>query len=94
MPRAARISIAAHNRLERDRGMQIFSRDLNTSWQHGAIENANGILRRDPIGQTGLADYGEQEVQDLGWATNITPRKRQGDRSPAQKFIHPIRYCD
>ena len=44
MPRAARISIAAHNRLERDRGMQIFSRHLDTSWQHGAIENANGIL--------------------------------------------------
>ena len=101
LPRIARRSItcdngsefAAHKNLERDLGMPSFFCDPHSPWQRGSIENANGILRRDLPRKTDLADYSEQDIQDIVWANNNTPRKRLGYLTPAEAFLHQLACC-
>jgi IS30 family transposase len=101
LPEVARRSItfdngsefAEHDKLERELGLQTFFCDPHAPWQRGSIENANGILRRDLPRKTDFADYSEQDIQDLVWANNTTPRKRLGYRTPAEAFLHQLRCC-
>lgn len=101
LPVAARRSItcdngsefAEHKKLERDLGIPTFFCDPHSPWQRGSIENANGLLRRDLPRKTELADYTEQDIQDIVWANNATPRKRLGYLTPADAFLHQLRCC-
>ena len=101
LPVAARRSItcdngsefAEHKKLERDLGIPTFFCDPHSPWQRGSIENANGILRRDLPRKTDLTDYSEQDIQDIVWANNTTPRKRLGYLTPAEAFLHQLRCC-
>ena len=58
-----------------------------------SLENVNGILRRDLPRKTELADDTEQDIQDIVWANNTTPRKRLGFLTPAEAFLHQLRCC-
>ena len=86
LPKPARRSItfdngsefAHHDKLERDLGLISFFCDPHSPWQRGSIENANGIIRRDLPRKTDFADYTEQDIQDIVWVNNTTPRKRLG----------------
>ncbi len=101
LPVAARRSItcdngsefAEHKKLERDLGIPTFFCDPHSPWQRGSIENANGILRRDLPRKSDLTDYSEQDIQDIVWANNTTPRKRLGYLTPAEAFLHQLRCC-
>ncbi len=84
---------AAHKKLERDLGILTFFCDPHSPWQRGSIENANGILRRDLPRKTKFTDYSEQDIQDIVWAKNTTPRKRLGYLTPAEAFLHQLRCC-
>ena len=101
LPEAARRSItfdngsefAQHHKLECDLGLLTFFCDPHSPWQRGSIENANGILRRDLPRKTEFSDYSEQDIQDIVWANNTTPRKRLGYLTPAEAFLHQLRSC-
>ncbi len=101
LPEAARRSItfdngsefAHHQKLERDLGMMTFFCDPHSPWQRGAIENANGVLRRDLPRKTEFTDYSEQDIQDIVWANNTTPRKCLGFLTPVEAFLHQLRCC-
>ncbi len=73
---------AEHKKLECDLGIPTFFCDPHSPWQRGSIENANGILRRDLPRKTELADDTEQDIQDIVWGNNTTPRKRLGFLPP------------
>ena len=60
---------------QRDLAMQIYSCDPHSSWQRGSIENTNGVRRRDLPRKTELKDYSHQDINDIVWAINTTPRK-------------------
>ena len=101
LPEAARRSItfdngpefAHHQKLQQDLDMQTFFCDPHSPWQRGSIENANGLLRRDLPRKTELSDYSPQDILDVIWANNTTPRKCLGFLSPAEAFIHQLRRC-
>ena len=101
LPKAARRSItfdngsefAQHQKLERDCDLLTFFCDPHSPWQRGSIENANGILRRDLPRKTQLANYSEQDIQDIVWTNNTTPRKRLGYLTPAEAFLLQLRCC-
>ena len=101
LPEAARRSItfdngsefAHHQKLEGELGLLTFFCDPHSPWQRGSIENANGILRRDLPRKTEFSDYSEQDIQDIVWANNTTPRKRLGYLTPAEAFLHQLRSC-
>ena len=64
--------------------MQTFFCDPHTPWQRGTIENTSGIIRRDMPRRTEITDYTAQEIDELTWAINSTPRKRLGFKTPAE----------
>jgi IS30 family transposase len=84
---------AEHQKLEKDLGMLTYFCDPHSPWQRGSIENANGILRRDLPRKTQFTDYSEQDIQDIVWANNTTPRKRLGYLTPAEAFLNQLRCC-
>ena len=59
----------------------------------GYIENANGILRRDLPRKTNLDNYSDQDITDIVWAVNSTPRKCLGFLTPAEAFLNHLRCC-
>jgi IS30 family transposase len=101
LPEAARRSItfdngsefAHHQKLEKELGMLTYFCDPHSPWQRGSIENANGVLRRDLPRKTEFTDYTEQDIQDIVWANNTTPKKRLGYLTPAEAFLHQLRCC-
>ena len=101
LPEPARRSItfdngsefAQHQKLETELGMLTFFCDPHSPWQRGSIENANGVLRRDLPRKTEFTDYSDQDIQDIVWANNTTPKKSLGFLTPAEAFLHQLRCC-
>ncbi len=67
--------------------------DPHSPWQRGGIENTNGIFRRDMPRKTDIKDYTEQDIDDITWNLNTTPRKCLGFRTPAEAFIENLQNC-
>ncbi|MFP6772367.1 MAG: IS30 family transposase, partial [Alphaproteobacteria bacterium] len=65
--------------------------DPHSPWQRGAIENTNGVIRRDMPSKTDMADYTEGDIDDIMWAVNSKPRKCLGYRTPAEAFLEILR---
>ena len=66
--------------------LRAFFCDPHSPWQRGAIENANGRLRRELPRKTSLGDYTEDDIDDVIWNLNSTPRKCLGYRTPIEAF--------
>src|SRR3954471_15219036 len=56
--------------------------DAYASWQKGAVENANGRLRRDLPRDLDLDALGDAELQEIVLGHNLTPRKCLGFLTP------------
>lgn len=70
--------------------VRAFFCDPHSPWQRGSIENANGILRRCLPRKTKLSDYSDQDIEDITWTYNTTPRKCLGFLSPLEAFAKSI----
>ncbi len=75
--------------------LRCSSHDAYASWQKGAVENANGRLRRDlPRDLDTLTDA---ELQEIVLTHNLTPRKCLGFRTPLQALLgelgRDVRIC-
>ncbi|MEE9544589.1 MAG: IS30 family transposase [Rhodospirillales bacterium] len=78
---------ALHRNLEAALGTEAFFCDPHSPWQRGTIENTNGIFRRDMPRKTDITNYSAQDIADLAWAINSTPRKCLGFKTPAEAFL-------
>jgi IS30 family transposase len=58
------------------------SHDAYASWQKGAVEHANGRLRRDLPRDLDLDALGDAELQEIILTHNLTPRKYLGFLTP------------
>ncbi len=65
----------------------------HSPWQHGGMENTNGIIRRDMPRKTDIKDDSDQDIDDITWNLNTTPRKSLGFRTPAEAFFHNLQNC-
>jgi IS30 family transposase len=77
---------ARHEAVTAATGLRAFFCDPHSPWQRGSIENANGRLRRDLPRKTSLADYTDDDIDDVIWNLNSTPRKCLGYRTPIEAF--------
>jgi IS30 family transposase len=67
--------------------LRCSSRDAYASWQKGAVENANGRLRRDLPRDLDLDLLADAELQEIVLSHNLTPRKCLGFLTPLQALL-------
>ena len=61
--------------------------DPHSPWQRGSIENANGVLRRSLPRKTNINKFTDQDINDIMWTYNTTPRKCLGFYTPLEAFV-------
>ena len=81
---------ARHETVTKAIGIRAFFCDPHSPWQRGGIENANGLLRRDLPRKTSLGDYTDDDIDDVIWNLNSTPRKCLGYRTPIEAFAKTL----
>ena len=79
-------AFARHGLLASACAMTTRSCDAYASWQKGAVENANGRLRRD----LDLDALGDAELQEIILTHNLTPRKCLGFLTPLQALLKQL----
>jgi IS30 family transposase len=68
--------------LEKQLGIPIYFCDPYASWQKGGVENSNGIARRTIPKKSDFNDYTDDDINNLMWNMNTTPRKCLGYKTP------------
>lgn len=68
--------------LEKQLGIPIYFCDPYASWQKGGVENSNGIARRTIHKKSDFNDYNDDDINNLMWNMNTTPRKCLGYKTP------------
>ncbi len=77
---------ARHEAVTDGIGLHAYFCDPHSPWQRGGIENANGRLRRDLPRKTSLGEYTDDDIDDVIWNLNATPRKCLGFQTPIEAF--------
>src|SRR3712207_9003635 len=82
-------ALARHGLLASACAMATWFRDAYASWQKGAVENANGRLRRDLPRDLDLDldALGDAELQEIVLSHHLTPRKCLGFLTPLQALL-------
>lgn len=82
---------AKHPRLTYGLGLEVYFADPYASWQRGANENMNGLLRQFFPKGTDFTRISHREVARVEQLLNERPRKRLGYRTP-DEILKP-RFC-
>ena len=77
---------ALHETLTKKLGIRVFFCRPYHSWEKGAIENTNGLIRRYLPKGTDFATVSEEHLRRIERALNSRPRKRLGYRTPSEVF--------
>ena len=80
-------AFARHGLLASACAMTTWFCDAYASWQKGAVENANGRLRRDLPRDLDLDALSDAELQEIVLSHNLTPRKCLGFLTPLQALL-------
>ena len=80
-------AFARHGLLASACAMTTWFCDAYASWQKGAVENANGRLRRDLPRDLDLDALADAELQEIVLTHNLTPRKCLGFLTPVQALL-------
>ena len=83
-------AFARHGLLASTCAMATWFCDAYASWQKGAVENANGRLRRDLPRDLDLDALGDAELQEIVLTHNLTPRKCLGFLTPLQALLSEL----
>jgi IS30 family transposase len=83
-------AFARHGPLASACAMTTWSCDAYASWQAGAVENANGRLRRDLPRDLDLDALGDAELREIILSHNLTPRKCLGLLTPLQALLKEL----
>ena len=99
IPEPAKLSVtfdnggefAEHEALASEVGVKAFFCDPHSPWQRGTVENTNGIIRRDMPRKTDIGNDTPNDIDELTWAINSTPRKCLGFTTPAEAFFNSLK---
>ena len=80
-------AFARHGLLASACAMTTWFCDAYASWQKGAVENANGRLRRNLPRDLDLDALSDAELQEIVLTHNLTPRKCLGFLTPLQALL-------
>lgn len=75
-----------YQELEVKLGIQCFFAHPYHSWERGANENLNGLIRRFLPKGTDFATISNEQIRHIEYLLNSRPRKRLGMKTPYQVF--------
>lgn len=78
--------MALHTEITQATGLPIYFCDPHSPWQRGSNENTNGLLCQYFPRGTDLSFHGPGILDNVAAELNARPRKRQNQRTPAEKF--------
>ena len=81
---------ARHTLIKEALNMATFFCDAYASWQKGAVENMNGRLRRDLPRKTDIDKMSDEDIADIAFMHNLTPRKCLGFKTPLQALLQQL----
>ena len=77
---------AKHETVNRALGTDSYFCNPYHSWEKGAVENINGLIRRYIPKGTDIAKITEEQIRWIEWQLNNRPRKCLGYQTPAEVF--------
>lgn len=80
------LEFAEHRQITSNTGMKIYFAQPFCSWQRGANENINGLLRWYLPKDTDLDDLTDEQLRAVAGLINNRPRKCLGFKTPAEMF--------
>ena len=81
---------AAHRKIAEAIGASVYFTDPYSSWQKGAIENANGLIRQYIPKGMSFKDVSDSQIRKIQDKINNRPRKKLHFSSPDELFSKNI----
>ena len=75
-----------HEDVTREVGAHVYFCDPYSSWQRGANENVNGLLRRYLPKRKSIVEVTQEELDEIAAELNHRPRKRLGYKTPYEVY--------
>ena len=82
---------ACHEMIGKSLGVTIYFADPYASWQKGAIENANGLIRQYVPKTETFEHVSHQQITKYSKKINIRPRKKLEFKTPYECFYEQIK---
>ena len=82
---------ACHEMIGKSLGVTIYFADPYASWQKGAIENANGLIRQYVPKTETFEHVSHQQITKYSKKINIRPRKKLEFKTPHECFYEQIK---
>ena len=82
---------ACHEMIGKSLGVTIYFADPYASWQKGAIENANGLIRQYVPKTETFEHVSHQQITKYSKKINIRPRKKLEFKTPQERFYEQIK---
>lgn len=77
---------AAHELITERLGVPVYFTDPYCSWQKGAIENGNKLIRQYIPKGASFKDYSDKRIKEIQYKLNRRPRKKLGFNTPKFEF--------
>lgn len=87
---AAHLDITAGLRFKGLPDVTVYFADSYCSWQKGAVENVNKLIRQYIPKKSNFNDFSDEYIKNVGRKLNLRPRKRLGFSTPKEQFFKQI----
>ncbi len=68
----------------------VYFADAYCSWQKGAVENVNKLIRQYIPKKSNFNDFSDQYIKNVAKKLNLRPRKKLGFSNPKSEFFKQI----
>ena len=87
---AAHLDITAGLRMKGLDDVIVYFTDSYCSWQKGAVENVNKLIRQYIPKKSNFNDFSDQFIKNIAKKLNLRPRKKLGFSNPKTEFFKQI----
>ena len=87
---AAHRDITAGLRMKGQNDVIVYFADSYCSWQKGAVENVNKLIRQYIPKKSNFNDFSDQYIKNVAKKLNLRPRKKLGFSNPKNEFFKQI----
>lgn len=81
---------ACHEMITKSIGVEVYFADPYSSWQKGAIENMNGLIRQYIPKSTCFSSISHQQITKIMQRINTRPREKLNFETPKQRFYEKM----